>query len=353
MYIKYEDTPIGELNSDGSVNFYNNINTPLDFIHPNEAWSGGRFKEFLSDRIVSRGRRDIEFILRKLKLNTYDELAIAKKTRAFSLSDKLWLSESREEGYNETFLKIFVGLYGNLKSEVGDSVSSPSGNNKKYYAFLSNDFGIVKERLHPSSTDIENEVICYRLSKLFGVNCCEARMVDKDRVFSKYEYDFNKEIVVHARRYLENQPDNIDDYTFWTKHVFPDLKSDIQKMILFDFITLQDDRHKSNWAIKIDSNRNRSFYSLYDNGRSLLSDYTEEMATRLVQNPANYVTSFGYVGTYLDVVDVIKSESSVESLISLGITELPDEIFKGLGIPAWKEQAIRAYIKWAVGYVFD
>ena len=50
----------------------------------------------------------------------------------------------------------------------------------------------------------------------------------------------------------------------------PAFKNDFYKMIFLDFLTLQNDRHLSNFAIKINSKtRQESFYPLYDNGRSL------------------------------------------------------------------------------------
>jgi hypothetical protein len=80
----------------------------------------------------------------------------------------------------------------------------------------------------------------------------------------------------------------------------------------------------SNMAIKI-SGSQESFYPLYDNGRSLFYEDTEEMAARAAADPKNYATSFGYSGTYYDYVKEIAAEcGGLGGLIKLAITK--DEI---------------------------
>jgi hypothetical protein len=92
-------------------------------------------------------------------------------------------------------------------------------------------------------------------------------------------------------------------------------------MILLDFITRQDDRHLSNIAIKI-SGGVESFYPLYDNGRSLFYEDTEEMVRVAVDNPAACATAFGYAGTYWDYVREIAAErGEIAHLINLDIAE--------------------------------
>lgn len=77
-------------------------------------------------------------------------------------------------------------------------------------------------------------------------------------------------------------------------------------MLLLDFITRQDDRHLSNIAIKINP-AGEQFYPLYDNGRSLFYEDTEETMESAVQDIPGFSTAFGMSGTYLghiqDVAD--------------------------------------------------
>jgi hypothetical protein len=92
-------------------------------------------------------------------------------------------------------------------------------------------------------------------------------------------------------------------------------------MILLDFITRQDDRHLSNMAIKISGGR-ESFYSLYDNGRSLFYEDTEAMVRDAVSDPARYATCFGYSGTYWDyVMEISRERGGLAGLINLNVSE--------------------------------
>ncbi|MDR0863110.1 MAG: hypothetical protein LBN30_10120 [Oscillospiraceae bacterium] len=103
--------------------------------------------------------------------------------------------------------------------------------------------------------------------------------------------------------------------------VRPQYKDDIARMILLDFITRQDDRHLSNIAIKMSGNT-ESFYPLYDNGRSLFYEDTEEMVEQAIADPVAYATSFGFAGTYFDYVREIAAERGrLSDLININITE--------------------------------
>ncbi len=126
--------------------------------------------------------------------------------------------------------------------------------------------------------------------------------------------------------------------------VRPQYKDDIARMIMLDFITRQDDRHLSNIAIKI-SGQSESFYPLYDNGRSLFYEDTEEMVARAVADPANYATSFGYSGTYYDYVkEIAKERGDLAGLINLDITK--DEIIEVLNAAKFKDYRFNGALEW-------
>jgi hypothetical protein len=159
------------------------------------------------------------------------------------------------------------------------------------------------------------------LSQKLGIPCCPAYRVDKDTIFSTFLYDFLNEYIVHFRRLFNNlRSDN--EYQNLIA-VRPQYKNDIARMILLDFITRQDARHLSNIAVKI-SGKNETFYPLYDNGRSLFYEDTEEMVSQAVSDPVNYSTSFGYSGTYYDYITEISQDMGLDNLINLDISK--DEI---------------------------
>ena len=79
----------------------------------------------------------------------------------------------------------------------------------------------------------------------------------------------------------------------------PQYADDLYRMIAFDFITRQDDRHLSNIAVLV-TEGGEVFYPLYDNGRSLFYEDTESFARKAAADPRAFATTFGYVGTYWD-----------------------------------------------------
>ena len=126
--------------------------------------------------------------------------------------------------------------------------------------------------------------------------------------------------------------------------VRPQYKDDIARMILLDFITRQDDRHLSNIAIKM-SGESEAFYPLYDNGRSLFYEDTEEMVVQSAANPASFATSFGYSGTYYDYVfEIAKERGGLKGLINLDITK--DDISDILEESAFKGYRFDGALKW-------
>jgi hypothetical protein len=180
-------------------------------------------------------------------------------------------------------------------------------------------YGIYKQRINPLTTDAESEIAVYLLGERLGVPVCPAFRADQDTVFSTFLYDFSKEYIVHFRRLFDgarsdNEYRNLSD-------VRPRYRDEIARMILLDFITRQDDRHLSNMAIKI-SGGAESFYALYDNGRSLFYEDTEDTVKAAADNPAEYVTSFGYAGTYWDYVrEIARERGGLGGLIRLDAGE--------------------------------
>jgi hypothetical protein len=230
---------------------------------------------------------------------------------------------------------------------AGDSIDTPEGYNIKRYGVYNGQYGIYKQRISPLTTDVESEVAVYLLAQKLGVPCCPAYRIDKDTVFSAFLFDFSKEYIVHFRRLFEaarseNEYQNLIS-------VRPQYKEDIARMVLLDFITRQDDRHLSNIAIKMGEGKRKteSFYPLYDNGRSLFYEDTEEMVAQAVADPVNYATSFGYSGTYFDYVREIAAErGGLHGLINLDITE--DEIADILKESGFKGYRADGALEWIV-----
>lgn len=319
-YLKWDNEIIGEIDRSNAVIFtqadYNYVVSQYTKGH--NLWTPEQFIEFLSERVVSRDRRDIEKILFRCGLSYYDVLKIAAITRGMHPKDLLWISHDEKEQMDDVMTDVFRSVFCQQIDKSGDSIDTPEGYNIKRYGVYNGQYGIYKQRISPLTTDVESEIAVYLLSQKLGVPCCPAYRADKDTVFSVFLYNFSEEYIVHFRR-LFNEARSYNEYKNLID-VRSQYKEDIARMILLDFITRQDDRHLSNIAVKINRER-ESFYPLYDNGRSLFYEDTEEMVLKAIENPAAYSTTFGYSGTYWDYVQDIAEEMDVKSLICLDITE--------------------------------
>jgi hypothetical protein len=336
-FLKWDDKVIGTIDSANAVAFlqpeYNDV--VLLYTHGEKTWSAEQFVEFISERVVNRDRRDIERILFRCGLSHYDVLQIAEITRGIHPKDLIWIAYSEDEKLEVSMTDVFQSVFRQRIDLVGDSIDTPEGYNIKRYGVFNGKYGIYKQRINPLVTDVESEIAVYLLSQKLGVPCCPAYRADKDIVFSEFLYDFSREYIVHFRRLFDGaRGDN--EYKNLVA-VRPQYKDDIARMILLDFITRQDDRHLSNIAIKI-SDKEESFYPLYDNGRSLFYEDTEEMVEQAISAPEIYATSFGFAGTYFDYVREIANErGGLSDLIDLNITkpEIAD-ILKEAGFTGYR-----------------
>ena len=348
-WVKWEDDVIGTVDAANAVTFtrpeYNEV--VILYTRGADSWTPEQYAVFLSERMVSRDRRDIEKILFRCGLSHYDVLQIAEITRGIHPKDLLWIASREDERLDEAITHVFHSVFRQRIDLAGDSIDTPEGFNIKRYGVYNGQYGIYKKRISPLATDVESEVAAYLLAQKLGVPCCPAYRVDNDTVFSAFLYDFSKEYIVHFRRLFDGARSG-NEYRNLVS-VRPQYKDDIARMILFDFITRQDDRHLSNIAIKI-AREGESFYPLYDNGRSLFYEDTEEMVERAVADPENHATAFGYSGTYWDFArDIAAERGGLHGLLNLDVGEadiaavLTEAGFKGYrfgGVLAWAMKTI-------------
>ena len=323
-FLKWKDDIVGIIEESNEVTFtkhdYNEV--VALYSRGSKFWTPEQFSEFLSERIVSRDRRDIERILFRCGLSHYDVLRIAEITRGMHPKDLLWIAHDKDEKFDAVMTDVFSSVFLQRVDLAGDSVDTPEGYNIKRYGAFGGEYGIYKQRISPLTADVESEVAVCLLASRLGVSCCPARRVDNDTIFSTFLFDFSKDYIVHFRRLFDG-PRSDNEYRNLLS-VRPEYKDEISKMILLDFITRQDDRHLSNIAIKM-SGQGESFYPLYDNGRSLFYEDTEELVARAVSDPVKYATTFGYSGTYFDyALEIAEERGGLQGLLDLEISR--DEI---------------------------
>ncbi|MCL2810647.1 MAG: hypothetical protein FWD25_02020 [Clostridia bacterium] len=353
-WLKWENHIIGTVDETNAVHFIEPALNGVVALYTNgkKSWSPEQFAEFLSERVVSRDRRDIERILFRCGLSHYDVLKIAEITRGIHPKDLLWVAHNKNERFETAITAVFESVFHQRLDLVGDSIDTPEGYNIKRYGVYNGQYGIYKQRISPLTTDVESEVAVYLLAQKLGVPCCPAHRVDKDTVFSSFLYDFSNEYIVHFRRLFHGVRSDNEYQNLIT--VRPQYKDDIARMILLDFITRQDDRHLSNIAIK-KSAGGETFYPLYDNGRSLFYEDTEEMVKRAITEPKKYATTFGYSGTYWDAACEIQTErGGFEGLLRLEINQSDiAAILREAGFVGYRFNGALAWIKKAIDMLLD
>jgi len=345
-YLKWDSEIIGVIDKDNVVTFsapeYNEVVSL--YTNGRTKWMPDDWSDFLAERVVSRDRRDIERILFRMGLSQYDVHRIAESTRGMHPKDLLWIARSKGEPMDVAMTDVFSSVFRQRIDLTGDSIDTPEGYNVKRYGVYNGQYGIYKQRISPLMTDVESEVAVSLLGEKLGVPVCPAIRVDNDAIFSSFLYDFSTEYIVHFRRLFDGvRSDN--EYRNLVG-VRPQYRDEIARMILLDFITRQDDRHLSNLAIKIGSD-GESFYPLYDNGRSLFYEDTEEMVRSAVSDPSGYATSFGYAGTYWDYVqEIARERGGLSGLINCEISEAGvEDILVKAGFSGYRFDGAAAWIQ--------
>ena len=306
-FLKWDNQTIGTIDAANFVKFtmpdFNDV--VAIYTRGTDSWTPEQFTEFISERIVSRDRRDIERVLFRCGLSHYDVLRIAEITRGIHPKDMIWVANNDNERFEVAITNVFDAVFQQRIDLIGDTIDTPEGYNIKRYGVYNGQYGIYKQRISPLTTDVESEIAVYLLAQKLGIPCCPAYRVDKDTVFSAFLYDFSDEYIVHFRRLFDGARSDNEYKNLVT--IRPQYRDDITRMVLLDFITRQDDRHLSNIAVKMNKD-GEFFYPLYDNGRSLFYEDTEEMAKSAVDDPETYSSTFGYSGTYWDYVREIANE---------------------------------------------
>jgi len=283
-------------------------------------------------------------------LSYYDVLRIAEITRGIHPKDLLWIAFSEEEKLGSIVTNVFDAVFHHRIDMAGDSIDTPEGLNIKRYGVFNGQYGIYKQRISPITTDAESEIAVYLLAEKLGVPCCPVYRTDRDTVFSVFLFDFSREYIVHFRRLVSSERSDNEYQNLLS--VRPQYQADFIRMILLGFITRQDDRHLSNFAIKI-SEEGECFYPLYDNGRSLFYEDTEEIVKLANRDPETYATSFGYAGTYWDYVKEIAAElGGLDGLLNLDISESDVHgILYEAGFSGYRFDGALSWIMAAVGMV--
>jgi hypothetical protein len=204
-WLKWDADTIGVINKTGAVSFtapeYNEV--VALYTRGQSKWTPEQWNDFLTERTVSRDRRDIERILFRIGLSQYDIPRIAEVTRGIHPKDLLWIARTKTERLDDAMTDVFSSVFRQCIDLVGDSIDTPEGYNIKRYGVHNGKYGIYKQRISPLHNDVESEIAVSLLAGKLGVPVCPAVRADKNTAFSVFQYDFSKEYIVHFRRLFD------------------------------------------------------------------------------------------------------------------------------------------------------
>lgn len=269
---------------------------------------------FITDRIISQSRKGVDQYLQNIGLLVFNIHRIAEHTRLINPMDGFWLRDNKSETYEGYVIPRLLSLFNNKEDGRVINALSSVGQNQKYFGISKGILGMVKKRLTGLTYDTESEIAVYNLSKLMRIRTCPVYRVDADHSISQYMYNYTIEDITHMRHALSNLDYSKDLFSQIIAQ-YPDIENDLTRMIILDFVTAQDDRHLSNFAL-----HKGKLYPLYDNGRSLFWDSKESTIKESIEDVALYSTSFGNVGTYYDILlDLAGKGTRFGNLVELNV----------------------------------
>ena len=266
---KDKHLPVGSLDEKGRVNASNLV-------------------EWWNDRSIPLTRSGIKEVLEKLDITSSQALLI--KCYGLSLSDQYWI-KPKEQDINWADINFFnnefsddVGellLGGELKNKNLD-LSSPDntsvGNLKKRWKIANDKRILIKGGSNPFRQEPYNEVVAYQIAKALGIPHVPYSLLYIDGYpYSECE-DFvsaNEDLVP---AYLINKAlkksNNDSSYTHLLKCAdqlgIKGFEDYINKLIVFDFIIANEDRHFNNFGV-IRNSLSLEFVGpapIYDSGSS-------------------------------------------------------------------------------------
>lgn len=300
--------------------------SPIGTVDESGAFSISKLKEWWIDRSIPASRSGIKEALERLNISTTHSLLL--RCYGLSLSDQYWIKPKGENlkwedinffdnDFSEDVGTILLGGE-NIKKDL--DLSSPDntsvGNLKKRWKIVDGRRVMLKGGSSPYRQEPYNEVIASRIAKLLGIPCVEYSLIYND----DYPYSICEDFVdkhsdlisAYSISLISKRNNNESTYAHLLKcfkHVGLDNAEDyFNKLITFDFIIGNEDRHLNNFGIIRDATDlgKVSFAPIFDSGASFgfnklsidISPFKDIESKPFKSNPLEQlklVTSFDWI----------------------------------------------------------
>lgn len=189
-----------------------------------------------------------------------------------------------------------------------DGIKEGSGRSRKVWleSPSSEQIGLFKFRKDTYTTDHYSEKITSDLAKLLDIPCAEIDLgLYKGEVgsMSYLLIDPKIEMMIEGVSLISNKYPNYDGDTMYDSEndeyyslemLFKAISGygfdkDLIKMLLFDYLIGNSDRHQNNWAI-VDNNGKKRFSPLYDNSSALCCYESDERIIEILKDDRMFVS---------------------------------------------------------------
>ena len=231
-------------------------------------------EQFCADRILLYNREYCKEILLSMRLDDQSPLNICLVSNALSFFDTYWITKLRD-----TRTWKDVNLHKNTFS-TSIARTGLTGNMQEYDNLFTGELtlkgtrpkGIFREAdgiyLYKNETDdeIASEIISSYIASLFGLN---ASMYTSETKFGKdcskckiIEYDGEAVYCRDLLSFYHESQCTIQSNTF--KYFFENVGLDFILMMIFDYVTMNTDRNRDNYAVLVKDNKIKRLYPIYD-----------------------------------------------------------------------------------------
>lgn len=247
-----------------------------------------KFREWWESRSIPATRDNIKEVMDLLNVDNL--LALVVKCNGLSLTDQYWIkpvSEDLKWRDINFFDNDFSNDIGNIiyrkktpnKETKYDSPESTStGNLKKRWDIFDDQRVLIKSGTNPFKQEPINEYVASAVAKALDIPCVSYGLLpnpnDPQSIcldFIKKDEDFVSAFQIMKVLQRDNNTSIYDHFIRCCKYLkIPSYKDYLNKMLVFDFIIANEDRHMNNFGFIRNVYGKKEFYSapIFDNGNS-------------------------------------------------------------------------------------
>lgn len=274
--LMYRDIPIVKFNTDTKDSI---------ILHPSFLPFGQRkiengwniIRSFCADRMLLTNRKYCKEILISCLINDQSDVNICLISRALSFRDNYWIKQENSKEtweninlYNNPFSAeiSYTALTGETCSvSIGDEIYTGEltshGTRAKCYIRQNGNIYLAKAE---TLDEIASEILSSHIADFLGINATKysnTSLYGKNVSICKIETNELREMI-SCRDILKNFGCKMKIDTNYYDFFIENCKNDFIKMQVFDYLTLNTDRNRDNFALEKCKNKIVGLYPLFD-----------------------------------------------------------------------------------------